>query len=220
MSRTPVDARGFWLGVAAYVLWGLSPLFWDLLDHVPVLEVLANRVTWSVPLLAVVVVARGRMSILRAELADRLTVAIAVVAAAMLAINWGIFIWGVASDHVVEVSLGYFINPLLSVALGVVVLRERLSRAQGAAVTLAAVGVLYMTVRMGEAPWISLLLATSFAIYGLLKKHPRAAPALEGLLLETSTLLLPAVLWITAGIAAGESSFGSDTGTTLLLACA
>jgi chloramphenicol-sensitive protein RarD len=215
--RGPVDTQGLWLGVVAYLLWGLSPLYWDLLDHVAVLEVLANRVVWSVPLLAVVVALRGRVPQLRAAAANRSTVTIAVVAATMLSINWGIFIWGVTTDHVVEVSLGYFINPLLSVALGVAVLRERLSRAQGTAVALAAIGVAYMTVRMGEAPWISLILAASFALYGLLKKNPRAAPALEGLLLETTVLLVPAFLWIGIGIGVGGGEFGSGVATTLLL---
>ncbi|MDJ0961219.1 MAG: EamA family transporter RarD [Acidimicrobiia bacterium] len=217
MTGGSVDRRGFWLGVAAYGLWGLSPIYWNLLDHVPVMEVLANRVTWSVPLLAVVVLARNRWPLLVAQITSPATVVIAIGAAVVLALNWGIFIWGVSTGHVVEASLGYFINPLLSVALGVVVLRERLSRGQTIAVGLAAIGVLYMTVRMGTAPWISLVLATSFAIYGLLKKHPKAAPALEGLLVEISSLFVPALVWVGVGLAAGDGQLGGTFGTTTLL---
>jgi chloramphenicol-sensitive protein RarD len=212
-----VDPRGFWLGVAAYVLWGLSPIYWSLLDDVPVVEVLAHRVTWSVPLLAGVVVARRRWPLLAGQLSSPSTVGIAMGSAVFLAVNWGIFIWGVSTGHVVEVSLGYFINPLLSVALGVVVLRERLSRGQAIAVALAAIGVGYMTIRMGTVPWISLVLATSFAIYGLLKKHPKAAPALEGLFVEISTLLIPAVIWVGIGLVGGEGQLGGSVGTSALL---
>jgi len=200
------------------VLWGLSPIYWNFLDGVPVLDILANRIAWAVPILAIVVAARRRWSILWREAASRTTVLIAIVAAAMLSINWGIFLWAVSTAHVVEASLGYFINPLLSVALGVVLLRERLSRAQGVAVAMATAGVLYMTVKMGSAPWISLVLAVSFATYGLLKKHHAAAPALEGLLLETSSLVVPAAIWIGIGLVAGDGGFGTDVGTSMLLA--
>ena len=200
------------------MLWGLSPIYWNFLDGVPVLDILANRIAWAVPILAIVVAARRRWSILWREAASRTTVLIAIVAAAMLSINWGIFLWAVSTAHVVEASLGYFINPLLSVALGVVLLRERLSRAQGVAVAMATAGVLYMTVKMGSAPWISLVLAVSFATYGLLKKHHAAAPALEGLLLETSSLVVPAAIWIGIGLVAGDGGFGTDVGTSMLLA--
>ena len=217
MSRTRLDVRGFWLGVGAYVVWGLSPIYWNLLDGVPVLEVLANRVTWSVPILAVVVVARRRLQVLAAQVMSVRTLAIAFAASLMLAINWGIFIWSVSTDHVVEASLGYFITPLLSVAFGVAFLRERLSRAQTIAVACAVCGVVYMTVRMGAVPWISLTLAASFAVYGLLKKQPSAAPALEGLLLETSSVMVPAVAWIVIGIGSGSGRLGADLSTTALL---
>ena len=217
MTRSPVDPRGFWLGVAAYVLWGLAPIYWNLLDEVPVMEVLAHRVTWSVPMLAIVVVARRRWGRLVAHATSPATVAIAVGAAVFLAINWGIFIWGVSTGHVVEVSLGYFINPLLSVALGIIVLRERLSRGQAMAVAMAAIGDGYMTIRKGTAPWISLILATSFAIYGLLKKHPKAAPALEGLLIEISSLLVPAMIWVGIGVIGGDGQFGGSLGTSVAL---
>ncbi len=217
MNRSPVDRRGFWLGVSAYVLWGLSPIYWNFLDHVPVIEVLAHRVVWSVPLLGVVVIARRRGPLLVAQVTSPVTVVIAVGASLFLAVNWGIFIWGVSTGHVVEASLGYFINPLLSVALGVVVLGERLSRGQAVAVGMAACGVLYMTIRMGAVPWISLVLATSFAFYGLLKKHPKAAPALEGLLVEISVLLLPALAWIGIGLIRDEGQLGGSLGTSVLL---
>ncbi len=217
MSHAGTDVRGFWLGVTAYAIWGLSPIYWNLLADVPVIEVLAHRIVWAVPILAAVVVGRGRLSALAAQIRSPKTVAIAAVAVVMLSVNWGIFIWAVSTEHVVEASLGYFINPLLSVALGVVVLRERLSRAQAVAVVMAATGVVYMTARLGAPPWISLVLAGSFATYGLLKKHPEAASALEGLLLEMSWVLVPAIAWIGIGAASGEGRVLGSTSTSALL---
>jgi chloramphenicol-sensitive protein RarD len=210
-------ARGLWYGVAAYAIWGLSPLYWKALDDVDSLQVLAHRVFWAVPVLAAVVVARRRSAELTAAVRTPRTMIVAVLAAVFLAANWGIFIWGVATDHVVEISLGYFINPLLSVALGVVLLRERLRPGQMAAVAFAAAGVIYMTARLGSVPWVSLVLAFSFAMYGLLKKRPEAAPALEGLLAEVSMVAVPAAVWIALRTAAGDGALGNDGPTTALL---
>jgi chloramphenicol-sensitive protein RarD len=209
--------RGLWYGVAAYTIWGLSPLYWKALDDVDSLQVLANRVVWAVPVLALVIVLRHRSAVMRRVVSDPRTVVVAVLAAVFLAVNWGIFIWGVATDHVVEISLGYFINPLISVALGVVVLRERLRPGQMLAVALAAAGVLYMTIRVGSVPWISLVLAFSFAMYGLLKKRPEAAPALEGLTAEVAVVAVPATVWIVAQAATGDSALGEGAITTSLL---
>lgn len=209
--------RGFWFGVAGYAIWGVAPVFWKLLDHVPALELTAHRVVWSVPVLGLAIVLLGRRNHLRRSLQDRRTVVVTALAGMLLITNWGIFVWAITSGHIVEASLGYFINPLLSVALGVVVLGERLRRAQVWAVGLAFIGVAYMTVRLGEVPWVSLVLAGSFAVYGLIKKRPEAAPPLEGLLGEIWLGLVPALVVLIALGARGEGAFGVGVGDTVLL---
>ena len=202
--------RGLWYGVAAYTIWGLSPLYWKALGDVDSLQVLANRVVWAAPVLALVIVLRRRTAQMRDALRDPRTVMVAVLAAVFLALNWGVFIWGVAAGHVVEISLGYFINPLISVALGVVVLGERLRGGQMLAVAFAAAGVLYMTISVGSVPWISLVLAFSFGLYGLLKKRAEAAPALEGLTAEVSIVAVPAFVWIVLQALTGDSALGEE----------
>ena len=154
--------RGVWLAVSAFAFWGLAPLFWNLLSTVPALEILGHRIVWSLPLLFAIIAGRRRLGVLRDSFRNPGTAATALAGGILLAINWGVFVWAVTSDHIVEASLGYFINPLVSVALGVVVLRERLRPAQRAAVALAAAGVVCMTIVAGVVPWISLTLAFSF----------------------------------------------------------
>ena len=212
--------RGLWYGVAAYGIWGIAPAFWKLLDDVPAVQQTAHRVVWSVPILAGAVVVLGRRDRWRALVADRRTLALTVMAGTLLVANWGIFVWAIASDRIVEASLGYFINPLLAVALGVVVLGERLRPAGVAAVALAAAGVAYLTLRLGEVPWVSLALAGSFAVYGLIKKRPEAAPPLEGLLGETVLAMVPALVFLLVVGGRGEGSFGDGAGLSLLLVAA
>ena len=185
---------GVWYGIAAYVLWGLSPLFWNLVDAISARALLVQRILWALPILAVVISLRRSWPAVRAAYARRATRWVTVGAAVLLATNWGVFLWAVTNDHVVEASLGYFINPLVSVALGVIVLRERLRPAQWAAVAIAGIGVLGMALRVGAVPWISLTLAFSFGLYGLLKKNPAAAPPLVGLFGEVAVLVLPALV--------------------------
>lgn len=209
--------RGLWYGVAAYAIWGIAPAFWKLLDGVPAVQQTAHRVVWSVPILGAAVVLLGRRDRLRDALRDRRTVALTALAGVLLIANWGVFIWAIASGRIVEASLGYFINPLLSVALGVLVLGERLRRAQGVAVGLATIGVAYMTVRLGAVPWVSLALAGTFGLYGLIKKRPEAAPPLEGLLGEISMGAVPALVLLVALGIRGEGAFFAGTGDTLLL---
>lgn len=208
---------GLWFGISSYAIWGVSPIYWKWLGGVPVLQQAAHRVVWTIPILLVVIVLRGRLGRLRAALRSPRTMLLALSAGALLAANWGIYLWAVDADRLLEASLGYFINPLLSVALGVVVLRERLRPAQTAAVGLASAGVLYMTLRIGELPWISLTLAGTFALYGLLKKSPEAAAPLEGLLGETAAVGIPALAFLIGVGVAGEGGFGSGWVDTLLL---
>ena len=209
--------KGAWFAVSAFAFWGLAPLFWNLLSSVPALEILGHRIIWSLPLLFGIIAGRGRLGLLRDSFRSRGTAATALAGGILLAINWGVFVWAVTTDHIVEASLGYFINPLVSVALGVVVLRERLKSAQSVAVAIAAIGVAGMTISSGVVPWISLTLAFSFGTYGLLKKRPGAAPPFEGLFMETAFVAAPALTYLAVLAGDGEGAFGSSPSITLLL---
>ena len=180
----PDSRRGLAYGVAAYGLWGLFPLYWPLLEPAGALEILAHRVLWSLVAVVVVVLVLRRTDAVRAVLADRRSRLLLLGAAAVITLNWGGYIWGVNNGRVVETSLGYFINPLVTVLMGVALLGERLRRLQWAAVALAAVAVLVLTVDYGRPPWIALLLAFSFATYGLSKKKA-GVDAVESLTVET-----------------------------------
>jgi chloramphenicol-sensitive protein RarD len=162
--------RGTWSAVAAYLLWGTFPIYFKALQAVPPLQMLAHRIVWSLVLLAgVLLLRRGWVDFLRAARGKR-TLAAYLLAAVMLAVNWGVYIAAVTSGHVVEASLGYFINPLINVLLGATLLRERLRPAQWAAIGLALCGVVCLTVYYGGVPWIGLVLAFSFGLYGLIKR--------------------------------------------------
>jgi chloramphenicol-sensitive protein RarD len=194
-TAVEVDRRGLGLGVGAHAVWGLFPAFWPLLDPAPPLEVLAHRILWTAVLMAgVLSLLRGWGALRALRLRGWLTVA---AAAAFITVNWGMFIYGVAIDHVVEIALGYYMSPLVSVLLGVVVLRERLRVAQWAALGIATTAVVVLSVENGAPPWLGLVLAASFGIYGLLKKTvPLPATAsltAEGLVL--GPFALAAVVW-------------------------
>ena len=212
--------KGIWLAVAAFSFWGFVPIFWKALDAVPALELLSHRIVWSVPLLFLIIVGRKHLGVLRDSLRNPATVAASLVGGALLSINWGVFVWAITTSHIVEASLGYFINPLVSVALGVIVLREQLSPAQRFAVGIAAVGVVGMTILSGVLPWISLVLAFSFGTYGLLKKRTAAAPPIEGLFMESAFVAVPALAYLGVLAGDGTGAFGSTATTTLLLIAA
>ena len=200
--------RGFLLGVAAYGMWGLFPLYWPLLEPAGAVEILAHRIVWSLVTMVVLTVALRRAPYLRAIMRDRRVVVLLAVASVVIAFNWGGFIYGVNHDRVVEVSLGYFINPLVTVLLGVFVLGERLRPLQWAAIGIAGVAVVILTVDYGHPPWIALLLAGSFGTYGLAKKKAGVG-AVESLTFETmllAPLALAYILWLSA---TGESDFAS-----------
>jgi len=218
-TRTPdATRRGFALGLAAYGMWGLFPLYWPLLEPAGAVEILAHRVVWSLVVMAVLVVALRRTAQLRATVADRRTRTILVGAALLITLNWGTYIWGVNNEHVVETSLGYFINPLVTVLMGVFLLGERLRRLQWVAIGIAGVAVLGLAVEYGRPPWIALVLAFSFAGYGLSKKKAGAG-AVESLVVETTVtapVALGYLLWLGASGASHFTSAG--TGHALLLA--
>ncbi len=215
--RTVTGSRhGMALAVCAYLLWGVLPVYWKALQGVPAPQILAHRVVWSFVLLIGLVLARREWKVLRNQASLRI-VAVYSLAAVLLSVNWLTYIWAVNAGRIVETSLGYFINPLVSVLLGVLFLRERLRRAQWLAVLLAASGVGYLTWQHGTLPWVALVLAFSFAMYGFLKK---TAPlgALHGLTFETAILWLPAVAYLASAEARGAGALGHvSPGSNLLL---
>ena len=210
--------RGTLLGAGAYLLWGLFPLYWPFLEPSTPLEVLAHRVLWSLVVVVLLLAAIGGLDRLRAVARDRRRMAMLTAAAVVIAINWFTYIYGVSNDRVVETSLGYFINPIVTVLLGVVVLGERLRNAQWVALGAAFVAVVVLTVENGSPPWLALVLAFSFGAYGLLKKTAKVG-AVEGLAIETLVLLPVAALYLAVLGATGASTFGTEgPGHALLLA--
>lgn len=210
------ERQGLLYGVAAYGLWGVVPVFWPLLKQSGALEILAHRMIWSLVVAGVLLlttVPRGW----RVRIRSPRRLALLALAASVVSVNWGLYIWGVNHGHVVETALGYYINPILSILLGVLVLGERLARLQWAAVGLAAAAVVVLTVDYGRPPWISLALAVSFATYGLLKKKVNGG-AVETLTLESAFLTLPAIGYLIYLEATGRSTFGHlGVGHSLLL---
>lgn len=208
--------RGVVYAVGCYVIWGLLPLFLKTLQDVPAIDILANRMVWSLGFVLLLLVARRKWRWIGPALHSRHVVLTYVSAALLLSFNWYVYIWSIHHGFVVESSLGYFITPLANVLLGVLFLHERLRPWQWASVGLAAAGVLYLTVGYGRPPWIALALAASFGFYGLVKKQ---APleALRGLVLETSLMFLPALAFLLWRSATGAGSFGAMGLTTSLL---
>ncbi len=199
--------RGFWYGFAAYVTWGLFPVYWPLLRPATATEILALRIVWSLVVISVLMGAMHRWSALRPILRDRRRLRLIAVGAVTIAINWGTYIYGVNSGRVVETSLGYFINPLVLVAMGVLLLGERLRSMQWAALGLATIAVIGLTLDYGHPPWIALTLAFSFGTYGLMKKRA-AVGAREGLAIETALLTPFALGWLIWLQADGQGVFG------------
>jgi len=209
-----LERRGTLLGVAAYVMWGLFPLYWPLLEPGSALEILAHRVWWSLVFVALLLVVSRRA--LRDLPRDKRGLTLLGIASVLIGVNWGVFIWAVNHDHVIDSSLGYFINPLVSVGLGVIVLRETLRRTQWGAVALAAVGVTTLAVATGRPPWIALTLALSFGFYGLVKAVVGVGP-LEGLTVETAALAPLALGYLGWLTATGDSTFASHGADHALL---
>lgn len=212
----PDARRGLLLGASAYVLWGAFPLYWPLLEPAGALEILAHRILWSVLTMGVLVVALGRTAQLRALVANRRTFALLSLAAVTVTINWATYIWGVNHGRVVETSLGYFINPLVTVLLGVILLGERLRPMQWAAMALASTAVVVLSLDYGRLPYISLVLAFSFGTYGLAKKKANAG-AIESLALETAVVAPFAAAYVGFLVVTGASNFATHgTGHALL----
>jgi chloramphenicol-sensitive protein RarD len=216
VGRVSVTRRGVLLGVAAYVLWGLSALYWPLVEPTGPVEILALRVLWSPVAIGLLVLALGRRRQVAAILRRPRDLALLTLASVLTSINWALFIWATMSGHVVDASLGYFITPLVSIAFGVGIFRERLRGPQWAAIGLAAVAVLVLTLAYGGPPWIALALAVTFGGYGLIKKRVDVG-AVEGLMVETAVLFPFALVYTVVLQAGGQATFGHVSVVNTLL---
>ena len=216
MSERQNTLAGYSFGIGVYILWGLVPLYFKLLDHVGTVETVAHRIVWSVGLLLILPFALGKLGSLRATYRNRRTLLALTISAALIAVNWLVYIWAVTNEHMLAASLGYFLNPLLNVVLGTVFLREKLRSATIIAIGLAASGVAILAWSALDTLWISATLAVSFALYGYVRKITDAG-AIEGLAVETALLSpLCAAYLIWFGMAGGLM-FGTDIETDMLL---
>lgn len=209
---------GVLAAIGAYTLWGLFPIYWKAIQTVPALEVLCHRTAWSFVFVVLVLIWQKRWQWLRRASKSPTTLITFLGTSCILALNSFVYIWAVNTDRIVDASLGYFINPLISVLLGVLFLGERLRSWQWVAIGIAGGGVTFLTLGYGTLPWIALTLALTFGFYGLMRKTA-ALGALEGLALEMTILSLPAFTYLVYLELAGMASFGhSETMTDLLLA--
>ncbi|MCL3837727.1 EamA family transporter RarD [Aeromicrobium duanguangcaii] len=218
MASTNTDSRaGLLYGVAAYLCWGFFPLYWPLLEPASAYEVLAHRIVWTFVFCLGLLTITHKWPAFRAIVRQRRLMVPLALASVVITLNWGGFIWGVTNGHVIETSLGYFINPLMTVLLGVFLLGERLRRLQWVAVALGTIAVVVLTVDYGRPPWIALLLATSFATYGFLKKRANLG-TIEALSVETTILTPFAFAFLILLQVQGTLAFGHEgTLNTVLL---
>ncbi|MDX1554798.1 MAG: EamA family transporter RarD [Xanthomonadales bacterium] len=189
----PNQRLGVIAALGAFGFWGLAPIYFKFLSTVPALEIIVHRIVWGIPMLAGFLLLRDGKQFWRRMVLPRRAILTLLLSGTLVATNWFIFVWAVTHDHILETSLGYFINPLVNVLLGTVILKERLSRTQLFAVMLAAAGTAYLAWYLGQPPWISLALAFSFGFYGLVRKRLGVGPMI-GLLWETLLLAIPALL--------------------------
>ncbi|NNE52134.1 MAG: EamA family transporter RarD [Sulfitobacter sp.] len=212
--------QGLAFAVTAYGLWGFLPLYMKLMAHMPPAEVVAHRILWSVPIAAAVLIVLRRTDALREALRSPRMLAMGCVTAALISINWGVYVWAIATGNTLDAALGYYINPLFSIFLAAVLLGERLSRAQVVAIALAAAAVLVLTLEAGRLPWAALALTVSWGFYALAKKSLPIGPN-QGFLLEVLILTLPALGYLAYLAAQGTShfSFALDRDSWLLIGC-
>lgn len=219
-ENTPEEARrGFFFALSAYLLWGFLPFYMKAVAHIPVLEVLAHRIVWSVPLAGVILLALGRTADIRAAFRNPRTLMFAALTAAIISVNWGVYVWAIGAGRALETALGYYINPLFSVFLGAVLLGEKLTRTQLAAIALAVVAVAIITWDAGGLPVVSLALAVSWGFYALAKRTLPVGPA-QGFFLEVLILSLPSLAWIFYVQTSGQGHLFASTNDLLLLCSA
>jgi len=207
---------GLVYGLSAYVLWGLLPLYWKLVEEAGPFEILAHRGIWSLILCVFLLAARKQLKSAYQMVKARRTLSILLLSSGMLMLNWSVFIWAVTEDRVVESALGYYITPLINVMVGIFLLRERLKILQKIAVVLASIGVLVLTVGYGSLPWVALVLSTSWACYSLIKKKLNLG-ALETLSVEALFAFLPNLIYLISIERSGDAIFGRDIWLTILL---
>lgn len=221
MNQTSGDTpAGLGFAMGAYILWGFLPLYMKLLSHIGPAEVVAHRIIWSVPIAGILLILLRRTGDLSAAFTSPRTLAMGCVTAALITVNWGIYVWAITSDRALDAALGYYINPLFSVALGALLLREKLSRAQLVAIALAACAVVVLTVSAGTLPWAAIGLTVSWGFYALAKKQLPIGPN-QGFLLEVLILLIPALAYVTWLGLNGQGQFlvGDMDTNWLLLGC-
>ena len=210
---------GLIYGVSAYVLWGMFPLYWPLLEPANPLEIVSHRAVWTLVFCLIVLAITHALKSTLATFRRPKVAAKLFLASVLISINWLIYIWATNNDHVVEASLGYYINPLIIIAFGVVLLKEKMRKLQWIAVSIASVGVIILTVDYGRLPWVALGLALSWGTYGLVKKQ-LGLGALEGLAIETMIAFIPYCGYLIFIGSKGEGQFGNGTGLTILLVSA
>ncbi len=215
----PGDTReGFFLALLVYFLWGFLPFYMKAVAHVPAVEVVAHRIVWSVPIAAALLIWMGRTADIRRAFREPRTLALACLTAAIISVNWGVYVWSIAAGRALETALGYYINPLFSIFLGGVLLGEKLDAIKISAIALAAVAVLILTVASGGLPWVSLVLTISWGFYAFFKRTLPVGPA-QGFFLEVLILAIPSLAWIGWVEAQGQGHFlgtsAFDTGMLL-----
>lgn len=214
----PDTLRGFGFALAAYLLWGFLPFFMKMLAHISPIEVVAHRVIWSVPIAALVLGVTGQLADLRTVFRSPRMMAMGAITAALISVNWGIYVWAIGTGHALQAALGYYINPLFSIFLGWALLGERLSRVQVVAIGVAALAVGLMTWETGQVPFVALALTVSWGFYAYFK---RALPigANQGFMLEVLMLLVPSLAYVAVYGGAGHFEFAFTADTGLLMLC-
>ncbi|MEM7503736.1 MAG: EamA family transporter RarD [Pseudomonadota bacterium] len=210
LAPQPVTRHGLASGLVAYLMWGLLPIYFILIEHVRPQEVLAHRIVWAIPLGAAILLVRKQWGAVFAALTSVRTLSLLLCSASLIAVNWFVYIVAVQNEQVFQASLGYYINPLVNVAAGMLLFGETLRRMQLVAVFVAAIGVAVLTVSGGELPWISLVLAASFALYGIIRKQISVG-AMPGLFVETLFLVPAAAVYLWLLYRSGAAAFGSST---------
>ena len=218
-AMSDISRRGFVFGLGAYFLWGVLPVYFKAIDTIPAIDIVAHRVIWSLPFLALLLLIGRDWAAIRAAIANRKTLALLALTSVLIGVNWLLYVYAVTSGHILAASFGYYLNPLANVLLGYLVLKERLSRLQWSAVALAAAGTLALAGGALGQLWISLTLCVTFATYGLLRKMA-PVDSVVGLSVETALLFPLAAGWLAWQVAAGAPAFGSTAAETLLLTLA
>ena len=218
-GSTGESASGYLFAASAFLIWGISPIYWKQLHAVPALEIVTHRVVWSPLILLPVLLRQNRLGELIATLKDPRALLVLLASTVLVSVNWLIFIWAITHDHVLQTSIGYYITPLINVLLGMVFLRERLRSLQTAAILLATAGVLYLAVDYGRVPWIALGLAFTFGLYGLVHKMMSVSP-ITGMTVEMLLLCCPAAAYLVYLHTAGTGAFlHSGVWIDLMLVC-